>query len=357
MLNKLSNNRLLTIVLALTSLYLITLLWPTLLIVIRTIFNILLPFIVGFIVADILVPFVNYLHSKKINRSLAILIVTIGLFGFITLIGFAIIPATYRWVERLVSSYQSGLTNFGDYVLINLNIDIRPYINDAIIQIQKSVDEFKENFISNAAILIPEIAGMLVSFIMQAIFCVVISLYVLGDSSNVKGRIIVSLAKINKDLPVYIKSIDIELRKYFNAYIKLFFIKIIEYIIIYWVLGNNNYIALGMITGLSIFIPYVGGLLASFIGIITLPTSTSLTGYIVATLVLTIMSNVDEYLISPKVYSSTLKVSPLLILFAVFAGSTLYGFTGVIIAIPMMVIINISILTHLKLKKEKESNE
>ena len=357
MFKNISQTWLIKVVLILMAFYLLTLLWPTIMGVLNIIMQILLPFIIGFVIAYILVPFVNYLNSKKIHRSLAILIVSTSIFAFIVLIGFIIIPTVYGWVEDLVISYKTGLESLGDFVLINFNINIDTYINEAIIQIENAIEEFKTNFINNAPIFIPEIAAMIVSFVMQTIFSIVISLYVLGDSFNVKTKLLSFLAKINRDFPIYIKVIDTELRKYLNAYILLFFIKIIEYMLIYYALGNKNFLAMGLITGISIFIPYIGGLMASIIGIITMPPTTSTAVYIIAIIVLTIMSNVDEYFISPRVYSSSLKVSPLLILFAVFAGSTLYGFAGVIIAIPVMVVINISVLTYFKLKKEKQLKE
>lgn len=357
MFKKISQSWLIKTALILVILYLVTLLWPTFISIINILMQILLPFIIGFVIAYILVPLVNYLNSKRIHRSIAILIVTTSIVAFLVLIGFIIVPTVYNWVEDLVVSYKTGLESLGDYILLNFNVNIEAYINQAILSIEKAIEDFKDNFLNNATILIPDIAAAIVSFVMQTIFSIVISLYVLGDSFNVKQKLLNFLERINIDFPIYIKYIDVELRKYLNAYILLFFIKIIEYMLIYFVLGNKNFLAMGLITGLSIFIPYIGGLLASVIGVITMPPSTSIAVYIIAIVVLTIMSNVDEYFISPRIYSSSLKVSPLLILFAVFAGSTLYGFAGVVIAIPVMVVINISVLTYFKLKKEKKEEE
>ena len=62
MFKNISQTWLIKVVLILMAFYLLTLLWPTIIGVLNIIMQILLPFIIGFVIAYILVPFVNYLN-------------------------------------------------------------------------------------------------------------------------------------------------------------------------------------------------------------------------------------------------------------------------------------------------------
>jgi len=51
------------------------------------------------------------------------------------------------------------------------------------------------------------------------------------------------------------------------------------------------------------------------------------------------IQTLDNALISPKIMSSVVDVDPLMIMFGVLAGAALFGFWGVILAIPALVVI------------------
>lgn len=51
------------------------------------------------------------------------------------------------------------------------------------------------------------------------------------------------------------------------------------------------------------------------------------------------MSSVDSYLINPSVYGKTNSIHPLLTIFALFAGSILFGIMGVFISFPLAIIL------------------
>ena len=60
---------------------------------------------------------------------------------------------------------------------------------------------------------------------------------------------------------------------------------------------------------------------------------------ILTLIVAIIFPNVDGYIIGPKIYGKTNNISPLLTIFAVFAGGVLGGFEGILIALPLTIIL------------------
>ena len=52
-----------------------------------------------------------------------------------------------------------------------------------------------------------------------------------------------------------------------------------------------------------------------------------------------IFPNIDGYVISPRIYGKTNNVPTLLTIFAAYAGGKLFGFIGIVIALPLTIVL------------------
>ena len=95
---------------------------------------------------------------------------------------------------------------------------------------------------------------------------------------------------------------------------------------------------LGFLSGLGNFIPYFGGLLVQVIGVITGFTISPALGLTVIIVTL-ITSLIDSYVLNPLVYGKSNQVHPIVVIAAVFGGGILFGFVGIIIALPLSILI------------------
>ena len=59
-----------------------------------------------------------------------------------------------------------------------------------------------------------------------------------------------------------------------------------------------------------------------------------------------ILSNLDSYYITPKIYSQRIEIKSIWVLFGILTGSTLFGPLGIVIAMPLLVIFKITIETY-----------
>ena len=107
-------------------------------------------------------------------------------------------------------------------------------------------------------------------------------------------------------------------------------------------LGIENAILIGFLAGVINVIPYIGPLIGGVIGIligvstnIDLPFYTELLPLIgKIALVFTAMQLIDNFVFQPLIFSNSVKAHPLEIFLVVLAAGTLWGITGMIIAIP-----------------------
>ena len=100
-------------------------------------------------------------------------------------------------------------------------------------------------------------------------------------------------------------------------------------------------------------IPYFGAIIATAIAaIITLITG-GLLQAIWMLIVVIILQQIDANIINPKIVGKSLKMSPLLVIFAVTVGGAFFGVLGMFLAVPIIAIIKLLVEDYIDYKNEK----
>jgi len=110
---------------------------------------------------------------------------------------------------------------------------------------------------------------------------------------------------------------------------------------VYWALGVNYAILLGLITGIINVIPYVGIFTALLLStLITFATGgTNQTLYvIIATIIIHL---IDSNYIMPKVVGSKVRINPLVIILGVIVGEMMWGISGMFLSIPVIAVLKV----------------
>lgn len=109
-------------------------------------------------------------------------------------------------------------------------------------------------------------------------------------------------------------------------------------------LGVTAPIALGLISGMFAFVPYVGPVLASVSGVLMASMqSPALVGYVVA--LYAAIHFVESNLITPLVQAEAVELPPVLTLFATLVFGLLLGPVGVLVAAPLAVVMLVAVNT------------
>ena len=114
------------------------------------------------------------------------------------------------------------------------------------------------------------------------------------------------------------------------------------------ILGLPNALLIGFIGGLLNMIPYIGPLIGATIASVLIIVSHATLGLDVTLplvygilAVFAIANMVDNFLLQPFIYSNSVKAHPLEIFIVIILGGTLYGPTGMILAIPVYTILRV----------------
>lgn len=344
-------------------------------------FEIITPFFVGIFIAYLL-----YMPCKKLeeifrkakskfirkkSRTLGILTVYIIVVLLIVILINFILPVVFESVTDLVNNiqgyYEIAIDKYNSLPEDSfLKGDI---VNDAIRNIQDlDIKQYLklDKILEYAMSAISAVTGIFDIFV-----AVIVSIYILAE----RNRILKFLKKVVEAIfkeKTY-KNID----KYFNNSNEIFFKFIASQFLDAIIVGILVTIAmsimgikyaplLGFLIGLFNMIPYVGAIIAVVIAaIITLITG-GLSQAIWMLVVVIILQQIDANIINPKIVGQSLKISPLLVIFAITVGGAYFGILGMFLAVPTIAIIRIIVEDYVdyklavkerKIRKENEQKE
>ncbi len=305
--------------------------------------KIIKPFIIGFIIAYIFYPLVSFFERYHIKRGVAIFLLIILILLLIFIFMGKLLPLLYQYAMDLSSTFHSGIKEIEEVLLHSFNLDLSN-ISDYL---YTKINEFIEpDFLVNTSI---SMVSQILSFIGNLIIYIVLSIYFLFDYNRIRQKIKLYSKSIHPKLPHYLTSIDKQLTEYFKAFGILMLIQAIMYGAIYALLGHPDWVILGLLTGISGIFPYIGTIIANTFGLITTLSLGSTKAFILIILIC-IVSNIDAYYITPKIYSKKIKIEPIWSIMALIIGSSLFGALGIIVAMPTLIILKITYLTYQKQK-------
>jgi predicted PurR-regulated permease PerM len=133
----------------------------------------------------------------------------------------------------------------------------------------------------------------------------------------------------------YTEEIDVILSQVVRGQLTVMAILAILYSGAYALLGVRLAVPIGIVAGLLNFIPYVGGAFALTAGVLM-----SLLGgwhpwqLVGIGLAYTLIQTLEGFVITPRVVGKTVGLSEVWVLLALFVGGELFGFLGVLLALP-----------------------
>jgi predicted PurR-regulated permease PerM len=109
------------------------------------------------------------------------------------------------------------------------------------------------------------------------------------------------------------------------------------------IIGVEYAAVLGLLAGVLELLPVVGPIVAAII-IVIVAVIQSLTKAVFSLVFMVVMQQLENHILVPNIMSSQTSISPLLTLLAVFVGSTLGGFLGALVAIPLAAALRVIVI-------------
>lgn len=284
--------------------------------------NLLKPLIVS-----VVISYVCNLYLKKLNKIF-------NKFISIVLFVFTVLFIFYFLFFKLFPVIILQIIDCGNIVLQFLkSISVKFNIN--FVDLYSKLANFID-FLPNVSVVFNNV------FKYFTFFCIVgiCSIYLFFDFNKFVSKI-KFLIKDNNNLFRFFVVLNDEMEKYVSSFFILVLLNIIEYILVFFVVGHPNYLLLGFMAGLFSLLPIFGGMFTNVVALITAFIFNY--GLFIRTLIgILVLSILDGYVVSPIVYSHGVKLHPILVILSIYICNKLFGVFGIILAIPILIIINIS---------------
>ncbi len=310
---------------------------------------VILPFIVAFILAYLLNPIVTTLN-KYMNRIMATFVV----YALIT----AIIVLIIRWAVPVVWAQMKILWGYLPVAVDWYNDTGRIWIgkrtNSELLALDPEVIReqallyIQTNYqISDVQSILWRVASSGMTFVGKAGVFLLIPILTFYFLISWQARLTIWATAIPKPYRHKTLAIAHDCDKALMSFVKGQFLVMILLGLIYAVqlqmIGLELGITIGMIAGIASFVPYFGffvGIVAAMVaGVLQFGLDwIKLVMIVGAFMVGQIM---EGYVLQPFLLGDKIGLSPIWVIFAVLAGAALFGFVGMLIALPVSALINV----------------
>lgn len=115
------------------------------------------------------------------------------------------------------------------------------------------------------------------------------------------------------------------------------------YAVFMTVVGLRLGLLIGMIAGLISFVPYLGATVGLLLGVVAafLQPDGGLTLALLVVAVFTAGQLLESYVLTPRIVGDRIGLHPVAIIFAIMAGGQLFGFLGMLVALPVAAVANV----------------
>ncbi len=323
--------------------------------------NILMPIIMGIVIAYLLNPVVEFYErhldrslgkfiekktKKKVSmRGLSIFISVIIVLAVIALLIMMVVPQIYTNISNLVYSLPEQIQNLVGKLmeLAKNNEKVRNAINGFYDNIMNYITNWiKSDMLGQVSVVIDRIMGIFGTAV-NCLVAFIVAIYVLLSKETFRRQIKKGInAFFNERQTNVIVSVVKESDKIFGGFISG---KIIDSFIIGVIcfvcclILRMPYVALvSVIVGVTNLIPFFGPYIGAIPSAVLILLDSPSKG-IVFIIFIAILQQVDGNIIGPKILGQSTGLSPFWVVFAIFLGNGLFGIVGLFIGVPLWAVV------------------
>jgi predicted PurR-regulated permease PerM len=313
---------------------------------------VLTPFIAAVILAYALNPGVDWLASHRffrfgVPRILGVAIMMLLLFAVVLALVLIVVPVLQKEISLLQDKIPPFLSMLDDIVGPKLNkLGIDVHLDSA------GIEKFlTQKFSSNSNELLGTLftsaktGGIaLISWMVTIALIPVALFYLLLDWHDLLKAVenLVPRRWVGRAIALA-REVDGLLAQYLRGQLMVMLTLAMYYSIMLALLGFDVALPVGIITGLLVFIPYLGfglGLILAMIASIL--QFEGMHGLIGVAGVYGAGQIIEGFFLTPRLVGERIGLHPLMVIFALLAFAQLFGFVGVLLALPACAILSVA---------------
>jgi predicted PurR-regulated permease PerM len=312
---------------------------------------VLTPFLVAALLSYLGDPLVDRMEARKLPRTAAVVVVFVLLLAMVILVLLLLVPAVGHQIEVLASKLPTYLdwlqTNIGPWLQQTFGVEAS-LLNSATLKsaLQEHWSQFG-GIAKNIVAWLSQSGMALVALMANLVLIPVVTFYLLRDWDELVGKIHGLLPR--KWEPTALKLAK-ESDEVLGAFLRGQMLVMLALAFIYsmglWWVGLELALIIGLVAGLVSFVPYLGFI----IGILLASVAAMMQFHdpfflLLVAAVFGFGQALEGMLLTPLLVGDKIGLHPVAVIFAVMAGGTLFGFVGVLLALPVAAIVMV-LLRH-----------
>jgi predicted PurR-regulated permease PerM len=301
---------------------------------------VLTPFLVGAVLAYALHPAVELLAARRVPRTLAVVVVEVLAIVLLLSVLLLVVPILVKELpllreqipvlaDRVNRSVTPWLAQWG----FTASLDIASIKGWVLQYLDANLEEGVAHLLNSARIG----GSILLAVLGNAILVPVVLFYLLMDWPRLveRARSMVP-PRMRPRVEGFFADCDTMLGQYLRGQLLVMLILAAYYSVALALFGFDLALPVGVFTGLVIAIPYVGfglGLVLALVtGLLEFPGWYPL---VAVAVVYGIGQLLEGLVLTPRLVGERIGMNPLMVIFALLAFAHLFGFVGVLIALPV----------------------
>ena len=301
---------------------------------------VLMPFVVAALFAYLGDPLVDRLE-RWMSRSFAVSLV----FFVMIIIVVAIVLILVPFIERQISNFLTQLPTWITWFQTTAKPWLEGHfgISPDVLDTQKIIDMLQEHwseaggFAKTVLTQVSKSGLTLVGWILNIVMVPVVAFYLLRDWDILVERI---HALVPRSIEPIVARLSRESDDVLGAFLRGQLSVMVALGVFYGVglslVGLSVGPLIGMIAGLISFVPYLGAITGVVMAVIAALVQYHDWAHVVFVLIVfAVGQTLEGYVLVPKLVGDRIGLHPVAVIFAVLAGGELFGFLGVLLALPV----------------------
>ncbi len=300
---------------------------------------VLTPFIAGAILSYIAAPVVAWLAARRVPRAAGAILIVLTMGALIAGLVLVVVP--------MISSEISQIAKKMPELITRAQTEWLPWVNSRLgTTIAFDLTQLKSLVQENAGAvgdLSAQLAGslklggqMLLGIVVNAMLLPVVMFYLLRDWPTLIDGIDHLVPRTARPMVRNLASeIDAVLSEFLRGQGLVMLALAAYYCVALKLAGLQFWLPVGLVTGLLVFIPYIGFGMGLLLGMLAALTQFSTLGPIIAVAAMFAVGQILEgFVLTPYLVGDRIGLHPLAVIFALMAFGQLFGFVGVLLALP-----------------------
>lgn len=225
---------------------------------------------------------------------------------------------------------------------------IHTYLIDLPITIETAVR-------ANLALLAQGITGVLLSAVNIGAIVVaipIVSIYMLAESAMIKRYLLERIPDRHRaETRSILADVDAVIGGFVRGQLIVAGCVAVLVTVALFALGVPDALVVGVWAGVADIIPYIGPFVGGILAVMIAAIAGGWIKVVLVVIALTLINQIEAHLLSPRVVGRSVRVAPLLVIFALLIGGSAYGIPGLLLAVPVAGVIRV-LVDHLVPSRE-----